>query len=103
MDSDDPPDDLTFAPVATDRWPDFEALFRQGKRDEGGFPAGCWCIEWRLPRDEWEAGSGERNRLAMKHLVDSGSVPGTSLTSVASPSDGAPSRFGRRSTCADAA
>lgn len=76
MGSDDAPDGLRFAEVTPDRWPDFEALFRQGSRDEGGFPAGCWCMEWRLPRDEWKAGSGEGNRLAMKHLDDSGVVPG---------------------------
>ena len=29
-----------------------------------------------MPRQQWEDGSGEGNRLAMKGLVDSGAIPG---------------------------
>jgi GNAT superfamily N-acetyltransferase len=67
---------LAFRSLTPDRWGDFEAFFRAAKRDEAGNPNGCWCMEWRLPRQQWEEGSGEANRLAMKRLVDSGAIPG---------------------------
>jgi GNAT superfamily N-acetyltransferase len=33
-------------------------------------------MEWRRPRDEWEANRGEGNRQAMRALIDAGTVPG---------------------------
>lgn len=58
-------------PLTMDRWGDFEELF--GGRGACG---GCWCMSWRLARREFNAGKGEGNRLAMKALVGSGTVPG---------------------------
>lgn len=62
---------LTFAPATAARWPDVETVF--GKR---GACAGCWCMFWRLPRREWEAGSGAGNRRAFRRLVRAGREPG---------------------------
>ena len=58
-------------PLTPDRWNDFEALF-----GERGAYGGCWCMWWRTTRKEFEACQGEKNRLAMKALVDGGAVPG---------------------------
>lgn len=60
-----------FAPLTPDRWPDLEALF-----GERGACAGCWCMWWRLPAGEFEAGKGDPNRAAFKALVGSGAEPG---------------------------
>lgn len=62
---------LHFHPLTPERWDDFERLF--GPRGAYG---GCWCMWWRLPRREFEAGQGEGNRQAMKALVEAGEVPG---------------------------
>ena len=58
-------------PLTPERWSDFEALF--GTRGAYG---GCWCMWWRTTRKEFDACQGEKNRLAMKALVEAGQVPG---------------------------
>ncbi|MFZ1946943.1 MAG: GNAT family N-acetyltransferase [bacterium] len=63
--------EIEVKPLTPGRWKDFETLF--GPRGAYG---GCWCMYWRLTRREFEAGQGERNRRAMKRLVESGEVPG---------------------------
>ena len=67
---------VEFQPLTPDRWPDLEALFRAADETEVGNPAGCWCMEWRMDRAEWRAGSGDLNRRAMKRFIDEGNVPG---------------------------
>ena len=62
---------LEFHPVTPDRWPDLEKLF-----GERGASSGCWCMWWRLKRAEFEKQVGEKNRQALKAIVDSGEVPG---------------------------
>jgi GNAT superfamily N-acetyltransferase len=62
---------LAFAPLTPDRWRDLEALF--GPK---GACAGCWCMWWRLPKREWDAGKGEGNRRALRAIVEEGCVPG---------------------------
>jgi GNAT superfamily N-acetyltransferase len=62
---------VEYHPVTLARWGDVEELF--GGRGACG---GCWCMSWRLARREFNAGKGEGNRLAMKALVESGTVPG---------------------------
>ena len=57
-------------PLTPDRWKDFEALF--GPR---GACAGCWCMEPRLTRSEWERHKGDPNRRLMKRLVDKADRP----------------------------
>ena len=62
---------LTIRPVTPERWPDLERLF--GARGACG---GCWCMTPRLPRAEYERQKGEGNRLALRALVDGGTIPG---------------------------
>ncbi|HVP37051.1 MAG TPA: GNAT family N-acetyltransferase [Terriglobales bacterium] len=62
---------LKFHPVTPSRWKDFEILF-----GERGACGGCWCMLWRLPRSKWQQQLGEKNRKAMKKIVDSGEIPG---------------------------
>jgi GNAT superfamily N-acetyltransferase len=59
---------LTFAPLTSRRWNDFERLF--------GANGGCWCMLWRLKRSQFERNKGTRNRAAMKRIVDSGEAAG---------------------------
>jgi GNAT superfamily N-acetyltransferase len=62
---------LSFFPLVPERWADFEDLF-----GERGACGGCWCMLWRRPRSEFDAGKGDGNRGAMKALVESGTTPG---------------------------
>jgi hypothetical protein len=62
---------LSFIPLTKERWSDFETLF--GVRGACG---GCWCMLWRLTRSEFERQKGEKNKQAMKTIVESGEVPG---------------------------
>jgi GNAT superfamily N-acetyltransferase len=62
---------LQVHPLTPERWGDLEKLF--GPR---GACAGCWCMYWRLPRSEFNAGKGDGNREAFRRLVASGRVPG---------------------------
>ena len=64
-------EDLKVKPLTPETWNDFELLF--GPKGAYG---GCWCMWWRLPRKEFEAGQGQKNRDAMKAIVDSGTIPG---------------------------
>jgi GNAT superfamily N-acetyltransferase len=62
---------LEIASLTPSTWRDFERLF--GPRGAYG---GCWCMWWRISRNEFERQHGEGNRRAMKALVESGVVPG---------------------------
>jgi len=68
---DKPSEPLEFRPLTPETWRDFEQLF--GKNGACG---GCWCMWWRQTRREFDERHGEKNRRAMKRLVDSGEVPG---------------------------
>lgn len=63
--------ELSFRPVTTQNWHDFEKLF--GKNGACG---GCWCMFMRMQRSEFQKQKGEGTKLAMKNLVDSGETPG---------------------------
>jgi GNAT superfamily N-acetyltransferase len=67
----EPLPNLQYHPVTTERWSDIERLF--GKH---GACSGCWCMWWRLTRSQFAKQAGEKNRLALKGIVDSGEVPG---------------------------
>jgi GNAT superfamily N-acetyltransferase len=58
-------------PLTPERWDDFTQLF--GPR---GACAGCWCMYWKLPRKDFTAGQGDKNRLIQKGIVASGQTPG---------------------------
>lgn len=63
---------LSFAPLTRDTWPLFENLF--GPR---GACANCWCMFYRLPKKDFEAGKKlEGNKQAMKQLVWDGKPTG---------------------------
>ena len=63
-------DSLIMKPLTPELWADFENLF--GPRGAGG----CWCMWWRVTREEFRKNQGKGNRLAIKKIVDSGQVPG---------------------------
>ena len=65
------PPTLAFHPLTEQRWADFVRLF--GERGVGG---GCWCMGWRLPRQQYLSQKGERNKDALHALIKKGCVPG---------------------------
>ncbi len=62
---------LEFHPLTPECWGDLEALF-----GERGACGGCWCMWWRLKRSDFEKQKGPKNKLALRRLVHSGTVPG---------------------------
>jgi len=64
-------DQLHFQPADAEHWDDLEELF--GKRGACG---GCWCMFWRLPRKEFEASKGAKNRQSLKRIVTNSRPPG---------------------------
>jgi GNAT superfamily N-acetyltransferase len=63
--------DVRFASLTPRRWKDLAALF--GRR---GACAGCWCMFWRLTREQYRTSTNERNRRAFRRLVESGAPTG---------------------------
>jgi GNAT superfamily N-acetyltransferase len=63
--------DLKFYPLTPDRWKGLEDLF-----GERGACGGCWCMWWRLTRSQFDRQKGNKNKLALKKIVNSGEVPG---------------------------
>ncbi|HKE57499.1 MAG TPA: GNAT family N-acetyltransferase [Pyrinomonadaceae bacterium] len=53
------------------RWADVADLF-----GERGACAGCWCMFWRVPRKQFEAGKGAINKRGLRDLVIKGGKPG---------------------------
>ena len=62
---------IEFHPATPARWRDLERLF--GPR---GACAGCWCMWARLPRAEFQAGVGAKNKRALRRVVAAGEPPG---------------------------
>lgn len=62
---------LTFRPLTSKLWTDFEHLF--GPRGACG---GCWCMFWKLRGIAFDENTGEPTRQMQKSIVDSGIVPG---------------------------
>lgn len=56
--------DLTFKPLSTKTWKDFEILL-----GERGACGGCWCMSWRLRQKEFEKKKGAGNKRTMKKLT----------------------------------
>ena len=69
-------DELTFRSVDATAWPDLDALFATAEADAVGDPTRCWCMEWRLPREQWKAQVGAANRAALRALAEAGPTPG---------------------------
>lgn len=57
-------------PLTPERWPDLERLF--GDRGACG---GCWCMYWRVPAGEYEAGKGDQNRRKLRQRTEGGPRP----------------------------
>ena len=62
---------LKFHPATPSRWADIEDLF-----GERGACGGCWCMFWRVPRKQFDAGKGAGNKNALKKIVTAGKRPG---------------------------
>ena len=56
---------LVFKELTKETWKDFTTLF-----GERGACGGCWCMSWRLKKSIFDSQKGERNKQAMKALVD---------------------------------
>lgn len=57
--------------MTTDTWDDFETVM-----GTNGGARGCWCMHWRLSKDEWMAGKGDGNKAAMRKLAKRRTPPG---------------------------
>jgi GNAT superfamily N-acetyltransferase len=62
---------LQFHPATASRWADVEELF-----GERGACGGCWCMFWRVPRKQYEADKGTRNKRAFQKIMMAGRRPG---------------------------
>jgi len=62
---------LTFSPITPERWRDLAALF-----GPNGACGGCWCMWWKLSREEFARRKGEPNKRALQRIVRSGAEPG---------------------------
>jgi predicted GNAT family acetyltransferase len=58
-------------PLTPEHWPAFERLF--GKQ---GACSGCWCIHWRVPRQDYVAWRGAKAKAFFKRRVMKGPPPG---------------------------
>lgn len=65
------PINFSWLPVTSDNWPDLVSVF-----GERGGRAGCWCMRWRLPREQFEKQKGERNRRALETGIAQGKIKG---------------------------
>ncbi len=63
-------DNLTFRPLTTANWNEFEAFF-----EKDSTCSTCWCMWWRKTRSKFN-GHARENKADMHAIVDSGSVPG---------------------------
>lgn len=57
--------------LTPDRWADFARVM-----GPNGACAGCWCMFWRIPRSEFSAGSGAKNKARYRKIVAKGPPPG---------------------------
>lgn len=58
-------------PLTPARWADAEAVFQSC-----GDARRCWCAFWRMPRPQFRAGMGARNRAVFLRLVARGAPVG---------------------------
>lgn len=58
-------------PLTPDRWPDLEALFR-----EGGDPRWCWCMFWRLPSSDFARRKVPELRERLHEMAAGDPAPG---------------------------
>jgi GNAT superfamily N-acetyltransferase len=58
-------------PLTPDRWDDLERLF-----GPSGAYSGCWCMFWRISRNEFAGNGNAGNRAAFRSLTRTGPPPG---------------------------
>lgn len=58
-------------PASADRWADVERMMRTP-----GDPETCWCMIFRVPREDWDARPVQQNADDMRSLVEGGLRPG---------------------------
>ena len=58
-------------PASADRWPHVERVMQTP-----GDPETCWCMTFRVPREDWDARGVEQNRDDLHALVEAGMRPG---------------------------
>jgi GNAT superfamily N-acetyltransferase len=63
--------DLSFHPLTSKLWRDFEVLF-----GDNGACGGCWCMYWKLRGKAFEEATGDVARQMQKRIVDAKTVPG---------------------------
>jgi hypothetical protein len=63
---------IALRPLTPDRWDDLVDLFGP----ERGANSGCWCMWWRMPRNEWRLAPRDEKRDRFHALVDAGPPPG---------------------------
>jgi GNAT superfamily N-acetyltransferase len=61
------PSQVRFELLSPSNWAQFEDLM-----GEKGGCGGCWCMSFRVPTHEFEAGKGRSNREEMKSIVEQG-------------------------------
>jgi ribosomal protein S18 acetylase RimI-like enzyme len=62
---------LKIKPVTGDTWPDFEKLFRSK-----GAPSYCWCMAWRMNKEELKNNNSNARKRFIKKRVSSGTPIG---------------------------
>lgn len=63
--------DLSFHPLTSKLWRDFELLF-----GEQGACEGCWCMYWKLRGKAFAQNAGDNARQMQKNIVDAKIIPG---------------------------
>lgn len=63
---------IEVGPLTPERWDDVVAVFGGGR----GVCSQCWCMYWRLPRQQFERSLGETNRELFRQRVAEGPPPG---------------------------
>jgi GNAT superfamily N-acetyltransferase len=58
-------------PATPSRWKDVEQLF-----GERGACGGCWCMFWRIPRKQYDADKGLKNKRSFQRIIEGGNKPG---------------------------
>ncbi|MGD9509092.1 MAG: hypothetical protein AB7O95_18290 [Geminicoccaceae bacterium] len=59
-------------PLTGDRWEDLERLFGP----ERGAVGGCWCLWFKLARQDWKVLARPERKAMLRAQVDAGPPPG---------------------------
>ncbi|MEX2231157.1 MAG: hypothetical protein WD824_03280 [Cyclobacteriaceae bacterium] len=59
--------DIKIKPVDKNNWKDFQTLF-----ESRGAPGYCWCMAWRMTRDELKNNNSKSRKKFIKQRASSG-------------------------------